>query len=197
MPLIIHLHGGTVFREGTIDTLKDDGFPKYVVEENALLGKIKAYVLIPKLSSTILGGKIKGWSDASSQLKSLIGKIVEDCHCDKTKLTLAGHSIGGTGVWQLPEKLPSKFARVCPMSGSVDNNEENKAAFQNVSVWAFVGSADTTVLPEKCTPFVNTMIDSGADFKLTTIEGATHFDVPEAAFLSSEYKLLEFLQYKK
>ncbi len=41
-----------------------------------------------------------------------------------SKVALTGHSIGGTGAYQLQIKLPNTFACIAPMSGFVKNSDE-------------------------------------------------------------------------
>lgn len=59
-----------------------------------------------------------------------------------------------------------------------------------VKIWAFVGSADKIVNPQSSIDFVHTLNSSKA--QCTIIEGATHFDVPQA-YLSQEYHIVDWL----
>ena len=140
MPLIVYLHGGTNKRAETAALLTTDGFPKYLHE--GYFGDLRAYVAIPKLDNSH-----KGWESVSDQISSLINSLHTAYAIDMSKIALTGHSMGGTGTYQLQIKLPDTFACIAPMSGSVQNTSENLIALKKTKIWAFVGTRDTVVDP--------------------------------------------------
>ena len=102
------------------------------------------------------------------------------------KIALTGHSMGGTGTYQLQTKLPNTFACIAPMSGSIQNNADNINALCKTKIWAFVGTEDTVVSPDSSIAIVETLKDMGANAKLTQLVGATHFDVPGLVYKDAE-----------
>ena len=111
MPLIIYLHGGTNKKEDVTALLTTDGFPEYLYE--GYYGDLRAYVAVPKLENSY-----KGWSDIYEQIRDMIKTIHSEDGIDMDKIALTGHSLGGTGTYQLQVKLPNTFACIAPMSGS-------------------------------------------------------------------------------
>lgn len=179
MPLIIYLHGGTNKRADVSQLLTTDGFPKYLYE--GFYGDLRAYVAIPKLDN-----QYKGWADISDQIRDLIKTIHADYMIDMGKVSLTGHSMGGTGVFQLQTKLPNTFACIAPASGSAQNNEMNLAALSKTKVWAFVGTEDTVVNPDSSRKMIQALSAMGANAKITELSGATHFDVPALVYKNEE-----------
>ena len=135
----------------------------------------------------------KGWTDISASLRELIGKTISDYKTDAARVSLTGHSMGGTGTWGIALAYPEVFSCIAPMSGSLKTTDENVALLKNIPVWAFVGSADTIVSPQYSIDFVNALKSAGGDATLTTFDGADHFSVPSLAYLSDEYNVVSWL----
>lgn len=187
MPLIVYLHGGSGKGDDLSALLALDGFPRYL--HTGELGDVRAYVAIPQLSAAK-----KGWADISAALYTLTEKLSADGHIDHTRIALTGHSMGGTGSWNLALRYPTLFARVAPLSGSVRYTAESVSALKGTAVWAFVGGADTIVPQESSRAFVAALQKSG-NAKLTEFDGADHFSVPALAYLSEDRALLRFLTF--
>lgn len=183
MPLIMYLHGGTNKREDVTSLLTTDGFPKYLYA--GYYGDLRSYVVIPKLEDGYTG-----WVDIYIELRDLIKSMNDKYQIDLNRVSLTGHSMGGTGTYQVEVKLPNTFACIAPMSGSIKNTEENINALSKTKVWAFVGTDDTIVSPVSSREIVASLKLKGADAKITELEGATHFDVP-----SLGYKNMEFINF--
>lgn len=183
MPLIIYLHGGTNKRAEVSALLTTEGFPKFLYE--GYYGDLRAYVAIPKLDD-----RYKGWADISDQIRDLIHSLHTNYSINMDKISLTGHSMGGTGTYQLQTKLSNTFACIAPMSGSIQNSETNIAALCKTKVWAFVGTEDTIVNPDSSRAIIQALHEKGANAKITELEGATHFDVPSLA-----YKDLALIQW--
>ena len=184
MPLILYLHGGTNKKADVTALLTTEGFPKYLYEGE--LGDLRAFVAIPKLESSY-----KGWESIPDKILALIDSLYSSCAINKNEIALTGHSMGGTGTYQLQLKLPSTFARIAPMSGSVQINEKSLSALSKVKIWAFVGTSDTVVDPTSSRSAINTLRERGADAAITELNGATHLDVPALAYKDPD--LLQWL----
>ena len=180
MPLIIYLHGGTNRKADVAALLTTDGFPKYLYD--GYYGDLRAYVAIPKLDS-----RYKGWAEISDQIRDLIKTVHTDCAIDMDKIALTGHSMGGTGTYQLQVKLPNAFACIAPMSGSIQNSEANVTALSKTRVWAFVGTEDTIVSPDSSRAIIGALQERGAAAAITELEGAAHADVPSLAYKNADY----------
>lgn len=66
----------------------------------------------------------------ASDLKKLIDNIAETCGCDKTRISLTGHSLGAMGVIEVLVKYPNDFAAGASLSCAKNYTSElHKAAF--------------------------------------------------------------------
>ena len=137
-----------------------------------------------------LPANCKGWSDRTAHLLQLLADIKAQCSIARTALT--GHSMGGTGCWELALAHPEAFCAAAPLSGSVQLTPQNLTSLQSLPVWAVVGSADTIVKPDASEQFITALHEKNSNALLTVREGATHFDVPQA-YLDSTLGLLDWL----
>ncbi len=186
MPLIVYLHGGHG-KGNDLSVLTDtDGFPKYLAD--GLLGEVPAYVLIPQLST-----EQKGWKPAAKNVMQLIDKVCEENSIDRSNISLTGHSMGGTGTWDLALAYPDVFSHVAPMSGSIDTTDETLATLKNTPVWAFVGENDVVVKPESSERFIAALKKQNADAKITVFSETDHVGVPQKAWLKHSAELLDWM----
>lgn len=188
MPLILYLHGGSgkpESEEGNLNLLTDgDGLPKFVKEGQVLP---HSYIVFPQLPY----GK-RGWSDVKNDLFSFLNKVSSELKCNKERVSITGHSMGGKGTWDIALSYSDTFYKVAPLSGNVTLNDANLNKLKNKPVWAFVGTDDTIVDPQSSIDFINALSKINSKAKITIIEGYTHFDVPNV-YLSNEYNLLSWL----
>lgn len=186
MPLIIYLHGGTSKGDDLSKLTEIDGFPQYL--KSGVLGDVRAYVIMPQLKSDK-----KSWTDISAGIREIIGKAVENYGIDKTKVSLTGHSMGGTGTWGLALANTDLFWKIAPLSGSITLNEQNVNALKNISVRAFVGANDTIVKPQSSKAFVAALKKAGGNAEITEFEGADHFAVPKLTYCDENINLIDWL----
>ena len=97
-----------------------------------------------------------------------------------SNIGLTGHSMGGTGTWQIALSYPDKFSAVAPLSGSVKLTNKNISKLKNTPVWAIVGNEDTIVSPSTSINFINELKTSNSNAKITILDGYDHFEVPNA-----------------
>lgn len=180
MPLIIYLHGATFKKEDISKLIKTDGFPKYIYDR--YYGDLRAYVAIPKLNESH-----NGWVDISDSIENLIKSLNENYKIDLSKVSLTGHSIGGTGTYQLQIKLPNTFACIAPMSGFVRNSDENINALSKTKIWAFVGTNDTVINPNSTKQAIKLLKDKGIDAKITEYQDVDHFNVPVLGYKDKDF----------
>ncbi len=188
LPLILYLHGGSgkpKSEEGDLSLLtKGDGLPKFAQEDKI---SANSYIVFPQLPY----GK-RGWSDVKSDLLLFLDEVSSGLKCNKERISITGHSMGGKGTWDIALSCPNAFYKVAPLSGNVTLDDANLAKLENKPVWAFVGTEDTIVDPQSSIDFINALSKTNPEAKITIIEGYTHFDVPNV-YLSSEYNLLSWL----
>lgn len=186
MPLIVYLHGGSGKGDNLELITAADGFPKYL--RDGTLGDVRAYVIIPQLPSSQ-----KGWANGASAVYELIQVTVSKFGINKDNISLTGHSMGGTGTWNLALSYPTLFARIAPLSGSIRNLPEYVEILKNIPVWAFVGSADTIVPPESSMEFVAALKEAGGNAGITIFGEADHFTVPSLTYLDEDIGILNWL----
>lgn len=186
LPLIIYLHGGSG-KGSDLDLLTNtEGFPKYI--QDGTIDNIPAYVVIPQLPVSK-----KGWSDVKTSLKELIDRVSETYHVDRNRISLTGHSMGGTGVWDIAVSLPDLFSGIAPLSGSIKMSESKINVLSKLPVWAFVGSNDTIVDPSSSELFIKRLKTINKNTKITIFDGATHFDVPQLTYIDTNLNLVQWL----
>ena len=185
MPLIVYLHGGSGKGDNLELITSVDGFPQYLLD-----GKLtpNAYVIIPQVSS-----EYKGWGDNKADVMKLISFVSEEYDINEDKISLTGHSMGGSGAWMLALAYPNTFSAVAPLSGSVKLTDANINKLKNIPVWAIVGAEDTIVDPQSSIDFIAELAAVNEKAKLTELEGADHFAVPNLSYLSNEFNLIEWL----
>ena len=188
LPLIVYLHGGSGKGDDLSLLTSVDGLPEYLAD-----GKVApdAYVVMPQLTSDH-----KGWVDVGEDIMKLIGALEEEYSIDPDRVSLTGHSMGGTGVWQLALAYPGSFSAIAPLSGSVMTNELNLKKLSKLSVRAVVGSDDTIVSPESSEKFIAALSRTNSEASLITLDGYDHFDVP-TYYLDSDAGLLDWLISRK
>lgn len=180
--LVLYLHGGSGKGSDLNAVLEAESLPRFLQE-----GQIApdAYVAMPQLPANC-----NSWSDCTAQLMQLLTTIETQYPIACTALT--GHSMGGTGCWDLALAHPESFCAAAPLSGSVQLTEPNLIALHSLPVWAVVGSADTIVDPDDSAQFIQALQKENPNARLSVREGATHFDVPQA-YLDSTLGLLDWL----
>ena len=186
MPLIVYLHGGSG-KGDDLNLITDvDGFPQYL--QSGQLGDVRAYVVIPQLPSTQ-----KGWVNAAESISELIDHTVSTYKINRNNISLTGHSMGGTGTWNLACTYPSWCARIAPLTGSIRNTPDIIDNLKNIPVRTFVGSADTIVPPDSSKEVIAALKAAGGSAEITVFDGADHFSVPSLTFLDTNIELIGWL----
>ena len=186
MPLIVYLHGASGRGEDLNLVVADEDFPKYL--KTGELGDVRAYVLIPQLPA-----ELRSWRDIGDSLYSLIQKTVSDLSIDKENISLSGFSMGGTAVWELAAEYPDLFARIAPLAGSARGVLDQISVLQEISVWTFVGSADTVIAPNSSEQMVAELKKAGATADITEFDSADHVSVPSLTYLDENIRLVDWL----
>ena len=186
MPLIVYLHGASGRGEDLNLVVADADFPKYL--RSGELGNVPAYVLIPQLPS-----EMRGWSEISDSLYSLIEKTIDEFSLDEENISLADFSLGGTATWELAAESPDLFARIAPLSGSARGVLEQVSVLKEIPVRTFVGSADTVIAPNSAEQMIMELKKAGADAEIVVFDGADHVLVPSLVYCDESIHLVEWL----
>ncbi|MCX7014644.1 MAG: hypothetical protein NTW86_19185 [Candidatus Sumerlaeota bacterium] len=80
---------------------------------------------------------------------------------------------GGLGSWNAIYERPEIFAAAIPSAGAL-MPWKNPKRLVNVPVWAFHGTADTTVPMEFTRGIFDAMTQCGGNMKFTELGGVTH-----------------------
>lgn len=185
LPLIVYLHGGSGRGDDLELVMEAESLPKFLRDGDLALS---AYVVMPQLPS----GET-GWDGVTEGLAELIDAVVEDCGADAGRVSLTGHSMGGTGAFAVAAALPGRFSCVAPLSGSVRDTREMRAALADLPVWAIAGAQDDVVDPAAARDFLAALRAVNPDARYTEVEDAGHFDLPARAYLDEEIGLVRWL----
>lgn len=184
MPLIIYLHGSAE-KGYDLDVTLQYGFGNFI--STGLLGDVPAYVVIPQVLPTQ-----KGWLDCKVSVKELVDYMAETFDIDRNKVAITGHSMGGTGAWNITTEYPNVFTRTAPVSGWADITEKKKRNLKNKEIWAFVGTEDYIIKPDSSVEMVGLL--GGGQARVSIFNGATHGDVPRLTYLDKE--VMDWLCFK-
>ena len=185
LPLIVYLHGGSGRGDDLELVMEAESLPQFLRDGDLALS---AYVLMPQLP----GGET-GWNAVTEGLAELIDAVVEECGADAGRVSLTGHSMGGTGAFAVAAALPERFSCVAPLSGSVRDSREMRAALADLPVWAIAGAQDDVVDPAAARDFLAALRAVNPDARYTEVEDAGHFDLPARAYLDEEIGLVRWL----
>ncbi len=84
---------------------------------------------------------------------------------DKKRIYVTGLSMGGFGAWDIVQRMPEMFAATMPVCGGGDTAQAGQ--FKNVPVWAFHGSKDGVVIPQRSRDMVAAINSAAGNAKLT------------------------------
>ena len=84
---------------------------------------------------------------------------------DENRIYVTGLSMGGFGAWDIVQRMSDYFAAVMPVCGGGDAAQAKQ--FVNVPVWAFHGSKDGVVIPQRSREMVAAINTAGGNAKLT------------------------------
>lgn len=182
MPLITYLHGGSG-RGNDLNLVITGSLPKFLYDST--VKDIPAYILIPQCPANLT------WEQIATSLIELIDNVSNVKQINQNKISLTGHSLGGSGVWKIGATYSSKFSCIAPLSGSVQTN--TASSYTGIPVWAFVGSADVIVDPISSTTIVPMINALGGNAQVKTYNGATHFEVPDLTYKDTSVNLLNWM----
>lgn len=144
LPMVIFLHGGTT-PTYMADPDNPNGAGKPLIQANPFrLHKenvnYPAVCIFPKNNNNNL--KL-GWGSATDEmlkeLEGLIDYTIENYNVDKDKISLTGHSNGGTATWNIGLKFPEKFSCLVTVCGY---GYKDADVYPDCPVWAICSTQD-------------------------------------------------------
>jgi predicted peptidase len=109
----------------------------------------------------------------------LLDKMLQDPRIDKSRIYVAGLSMGGFGTLDLLSRKPGVFAAAIPICGGADL--DNVYKYKNVPMWIFHGAKDNVVTPKLSRDLVQKLKSLGITPLYTEYPEGGH-DVWNAAF---------------
>ncbi len=161
LPIVVFLHGRGE-RGNDINLLKRQALPRMISEDNVDFPFI---LLAPQLSEFE-----EEWY--TKDLITLLEEVEDEYSVDKSRIYLTGISLGGNGVWKLATEFPEKFAAVVPISGWGEVSQVCR--LKDTNVWAFHGSKDTLILPQKTIEIVERLRYCNPNVKSTIYPNTNH-----------------------
>lgn len=160
LPLILYLHGsGQIGSNLRLLENCYDGFSTYVYD-----GRLApdAYILMPQTPDG-------SWGAHTEDLMNLILSICEDYNVDKARISVTGHSLGGSGTVSMVCAYPDFFSAAAPLSSYVDKQSCKKLL--GTPIWFFVGSNDNSGSYVNANDLIN---EDGGNSKITVYQNEGH-----------------------
>ncbi len=133
---LIYFHGVG----DTIDKNSDRGLPGLIKNQEV---NPKGIVIFPQAT-----GNTKDidfcYKEYEEAVLEFTYKVVDENNGDRKKISVSGHSNGGTAAYKMVNNFPNTFAACAPIAG-VGNTQDGVMA---TNLWAFQGSQDPLVKPE-------------------------------------------------
>ncbi len=197
-PLVVLLHGAGERGDDNKSQLKWGGG---LFADAATQEKYPAFVLVPQCP------RDKKWVEIDwaapkpvapadpgtiqKLLLATVDAVQKEFPIDPDRLYLTGLSMGGYGTWDLITRHPEKWAAAAPICGGGDPSKA--AAAKSLPVWAFHGSADNVVKPERTREMVEVLKAAGAPIAYTEYAGIGH-DSWSSAFAEPSFLPWMFAQ---
>ena len=180
-PLIVFLHGaGERGNDGVVHSKVGIG---PAIEKNP--ERFPAIVLMPQCPTD------SDWHARHDQLEAQLAWARDAYTIDPKRIYLTGLSMGGYGTWLWGAIHTDTFAALMPICGGGDPEDILKRlgipgsnpygshasrvrALATVPIWAFHGSADTSVPPEMSRAMVEAIKARGGDIQYTEYKGVGH-----------------------
>lgn len=128
--LVVFLHGSGEC--GSPNSMLNTGLPKFM--NNGSLNNYDAIFIAPNTSSC-------SWSSDAASTKDLIDHVIKEYNIDMNHIVITGHSLGGTGTWNMIDKYPGFFSKAVPVSGCPTASKERYA---NIPIRSYVGASESS-----------------------------------------------------
>lgn len=188
-PMLFFLHGHGETGMDNVQNIRVNGGQNKLI--NDLIAKDNIIIVAPQVTCDDGGDRewfnsnAHKWAQGSrpalpenptlamSAAMALLDEYLAGGKVDTSRVYAAGISMGGYGTWELITRRSEVFAAAIPLCGAGIPSEAAKLT--NIAIWAFHGTADTTV-PPKGTSDMEAAIKAagGKKMKATYIAGVGH-----------------------
>ena len=187
-PLILYLHGGASFGNGTTAQLASllnyEGVPYYINKGlfpktfTTPTGEVTSYIAIAP-QFTVLASPV--------EIMQVLTYILNNYRVDQSRIYLTGYSVGGGEAWYTPYNLATalRFAALSPVAGGGYSDTTAKfIAGANLPVWAIHSDADQTVSVNVSINMVNKINSYNPPTRaiISILSGVTHNNTVLAAY---------------
>lgn len=164
-PLVIFLHGSGERGTNNTSQVKDHIQGLINLTET---GNSAAYLIAPQAPAG------SGWFGTPLRLVlDLVEQFAATRNVDSSRIYITGLSMGGFGTFEALENRPSLFAAAVPMSGGGD--PAFALTYAQTPIWAFHGSADTSVPPSNSRNTITAIENAGGNLeRYTELAGKGH-----------------------
>lgn len=188
-PVLFFLHGHGETGIDNTQNIRVNGGANKLFED--LIAKDEVIIIAPQ--ATCDDGYNREWIDSSNHkwiegsraalpetptlamraAMSLLDDVIASGKIDTKRVYAGGISMGGYGTWELLTRRSDVFAAAIPLCGAGIPSEAK--ALTDISIWAFHGTADTTV-PSTGTSDMEAAIKAagGTKMKATYLPGVGH-----------------------
>ncbi len=178
-PLVLFLHGAGERGDDNSAQLKHSAIEFCRPQRRE---KYPCYVLAPQCPAEQKWVDID-WTVDNPEFPETIGRPLElalqvvdamlaDAAIDKSRVYVAGLSMGGYGTWDALARRPELFAAGVPICGG--SNLANAEKIKQIPLWGFHGGDDTVVKPEKSREMIAALQAVGGHARYTEYPGVKH-----------------------
>jgi predicted peptidase len=126
--------------------------------------KHPAFVLAPQAQ--------QDWTLEFPAVIELLSSVEQEFNIDKTRIYIAGQSMGGHGTFYFITARPDLFAAAIPLCGWGDASRANVIA--HIPIWAFHGADDPTVPVTESRKMIAAIRRAGGSPLYTEYKGVKH-----------------------
>jgi predicted esterase len=166
-PLIVFLHG---YGERTKDKLFTLSLSRSIATqfgEHTRNGRFEFVVFFPIDPTGYWEARAPEVEDAMKALDY----VIQRHRIDPARVYLTGISNGGSGVWQLAEVYPDRWAAVAPISSFI---EPDVPKVRHIPAWIFHGAQDDKAPVGPQRTLVQELKEAGADVRYTELPNQGH-----------------------
>jgi predicted esterase len=167
-PLIVFLHG---YGERTKARIFKAGLPLAIAQRfgtNKPNGHFQFIAFFP-IDPT---GRWEAGSTEVERVMLALDYVIADHRIDPSRVYLTGLSAGGSGVWNLAQAYPHKWAAVAPVCSFVSPDVEK---VRHLPAWIFHGDKDQIAPVDRERYLVQQLKEAGADMRYTEVPNRGHY----------------------
>ena len=168
LPLVVYLHSSF----GLCKKALRDVLPALI--NDGTIPDVQAVVLVPQLPGDYDNND---WLWAVNTVNRIVGRVMEEYEVDKDRISIAGFSLGGIGVWDVAGYCPGRYSRLMSICGKVHYFEVQPEDFEGCECRVFTAVGDPAVNSATAINYVTSLNEIGipASHEALTM---THTEVP-------------------